>query len=78
MDRKFVSGILVFLGNSLITWSAKKQSIVSRSSTEAEYRALASSVIELCWIRMLLKDFGVFLPHPPILWCDNVSAPAII
>lgn len=66
MDRKFVSGILVFLGNSLITWSAKKQSIVSRSSTEAEYRALASSVIDFCWIRMLLKDFGVFLPHPPI------------
>jgi len=77
MDRKFVSGILVFLGNSLNTWFAKKQSIVSCSSTEAEYRALASSVIELCWIRMLLKDFGVFLPHPPILWCDNVSAPAI-
>lgn len=66
MDRKFVSGILVFLGNSLITWSAKKQYIVSRSSTEAEYRALASSVIDFCWIRMLLKDFGVFLPHPPI------------
>ena len=66
MDRKFVSGILVFLGNSLITWSAKKQSIVSRSSTEAKYRALASSVIDFCWIRMLLKDFGVFLPHPPI------------
>ncbi|XP_030945775.1 uncharacterized protein LOC115970250 [Quercus lobata] len=77
MDKKSISGILVFLGHSPITWSAKKQSTVSRSSTEAEYRALASCAAELCWIRMLLKDFGVFLSDPPVLWCDNVSALAI-
>ena len=67
----------MFLGNSPITWSGKKQSTVSFSSAEAQYRALASATAELCWIRMLLKDFGVFLPHPPILWCDNVLALAI-
>ena len=60
-----------------ITWFAKKQATVSRSSIEAEYRALASSAAKLCQIHMLLKDVGVFLHKPPILWCDNISALAI-
>ena len=47
LDRKSISGIVVFLGHSPITWSAKKQPTVSHSSTEAEYRALASAA-ELC------------------------------
>ena len=67
MDRKSIFGILVFFGNSPITWSAKKQATVSRSSTKAEYRALASIVAELCWVCMLLKDLGVFLRTLPIL-----------
>ena len=69
--------MVLFFGNSPISWSTKKQGTVSRSSTEAEYRALASTTAELYWIRMLLRDFGLFLPHPPLLWCDNVSALAI-
>uniref|UniRef100_A0A3Q7GHZ3 Reverse transcriptase Ty1/copia-type domain-containing protein n=1 Tax=Solanum lycopersicum TaxID=4081 RepID=A0A3Q7GHZ3_SOLLC len=40
-DRKSTSGFLVFLGANLIYWYTKKQPKVSRSSTEAEYRALA-------------------------------------
>ena len=51
--------------------------LVSRSSTEVEYRALASTTAELYWIRMLLRDLGLFLPRPPLLWCNNVSALAI-
>lgn len=77
MNRKSIFVILVFLGNFPITWSAKQQPIVSCSSTKAKYRALASLVAELCWIKMLLKDFSVFLFAPPILWCDTVSALAI-
>ena len=65
------------LGNSPITWSAKKQSVVSRSSTKVEYRFFAITTIELYWLRMLLKDLGIYLYHPPILWCDNVSALAL-
>ena len=38
---------------------------------------MASTTVELYWLRMLLRDFGIFLPHPPLLWCDNVSALAI-
>ena len=67
MDRRSLTSMVIFLGNSPISWSAKKQGTVSRSSTEAEYRALASTTTELYWIRMLLRDFGLFLPHPPLL-----------
>ena len=77
MDRRSLTGMVLFFGNSPISWSTKKQGIVSRSSIEVEYRALASTTAELYWIRMLLRDFGLFLPHPPLLWCDNVSALAI-
>ena len=69
--------MIVFLGNSPITWSAKKQTIVSRSSTEGKYRSFAHTTTELYWLRMLLKDIGVYLHHPPILWCDNISALAL-
>ena len=77
MDRQSITGMVVFFGHSPITWSAKKQCTMSRSSTEPKYRALASTTAELCWLRMLLRDFGIFLPQPPLLWCDNVSALAI-
>ena len=50
---------------------------MSRSSIEFEYRALASIVVELCWLRQVFKDLGIFLATTPKLWCDNVSALAI-
>jgi hypothetical protein len=74
IDRRSTSGYVVFLGSTPITWVSKKQCTVSRSSTEAEYRSLASATAEVFWIRMVLKDLGIFLPNPPILWCDNLSA----
>uniref|UniRef100_A0A2N9IFB3 AP2/ERF domain-containing protein n=1 Tax=Fagus sylvatica TaxID=28930 RepID=A0A2N9IFB3_FAGSY len=77
VDRRSTSGNIVFHGSTPITWVSKKQNTVSRSSTEAEYRSLASTTAELFWIRMVLKDLGIFLPNPPILWCDNLSALAL-
>ena len=77
IHRRSITGMVVFFGGSPITWSAKKQPTVSRSSTEVEYRSLAITTTELFWLRMLLKDLGVYLYHPPILWCDNVSALAL-
>ena len=76
-DRRSTSGLLVYLGSNPITWSAKKQLTVSRSSIVSEYRALALASAELCWLHTLLKELGVFLVDAPILWCDNVSALAI-
>lgn len=44
------------------------------SSTKAEYRALASTTAELTWIMYILHDLGLYIPQPPTLFCDNVSA----
>ncbi|KAJ0978741.1 hypothetical protein J5N97_014215 [Dioscorea zingiberensis] len=73
-DRKSTTGFCIFLGDSLISWKSKKQPIVSRSSTEAEYRAMASTIAEIIWLRWLLADMGVSLSGPTPMHCDNMSA----
>ncbi|XP_026429163.1 uncharacterized protein LOC113325157 [Papaver somniferum] len=73
-DRKSITGYCVFLGDSLISWRSKKQSVVSRSSAEAEYRALAHTTSELIWLRWLLRDMGVIISAPIPLYCDNKAA----
>ncbi|KAL4038612.1 hypothetical protein IC575_002234 [Cucumis melo] len=73
-DRRSTSSFIAFLGSNPISWSSKKQSTVSRSSTEAEYCSLATTTVDLYWIRQLLCDLHVPLKTSPTLWCDNVSA----
>ncbi|XP_017441205.1 uncharacterized mitochondrial protein AtMg00810-like [Vigna angularis] len=72
--RKSVTGYCVFLGSSLICWKTKKQTIVSRSSSEAEYRALAALSCELQWLHFLLTDLQVPPTAPISVFCDNQSA----
>src|SRR3954468_15371189 len=71
---QIVSLLLVFVyfwAILLFHGRAKKQSIVSHSSTEAEYRAMATTAKEIIWLRWLLEDMGVSLSHPTPMYCDN-------
>ncbi|XP_031741707.1 uncharacterized protein LOC116403902 [Cucumis sativus] len=57
-DRRSTTGYCFYLSDSLISWHSKKQSVVSRSSTELEYRALDDATAKLLWLRWLLADLG--------------------
>lgn len=57
-----------------MSWSARKQKTVSRSSTESEYKALADTVAELTWLQTLLRELRVPVKSVPTLWCDNLGA----
>ena len=74
--RKLVSGFyffFFFLGSSLISWKSKKQTIVSRSSSKAEYQALTQATCEAQWLLYLLHDFGNPHSSPSLIYCDNQS-----
>ena len=73
-DRKSTSGYLVYLGSTPISWKSGKQRTVARSSTEAEYKALADGIAEILWIRALLSDLHFSSDPMTILWCDNLGA----
>src|SRR3989337_2524020 len=73
VDRKSTSVTCQFLGRSLVSWSSKKQNLVSLSTAEAEYIAAGSCCAQLLWMTQTLKDYGIYVKHVPLL-CDNETA----
>ncbi|GKB44875.1 ribonuclease H-like domain-containing protein [Tanacetum coccineum] len=72
--RRSPSGYCAFLGNNLLSWSSKRQPMLSLSSVEVEYRGVASAVAKTCWLRNLLRKLHTPLSFATLVYCDNVSA----
>lgn len=72
--RRSVSGYLVLLGGSLLTWKSKKQHTVSLSFADAEYRSMRRVVAELAWLTRLLHELSITSIVPVPLHCDSQSA----
>ena len=64
----------MYLDSTPISWKSGKQRTVARSSTEAEYKALADGTAEILWIRSLLAELWISTSSMTMLWCDNLGA----
>lgn len=67
LTRRSLMGWFIQLGKSPLSWKTRKHDVVSRSSTEAEYRAMADTVQELLWLRDLLPALSIAITaHIPL------------
>ncbi|CAL5395906.1 unnamed protein product [Camellia sinensis] len=76
-DRRSTSGYCSFVWGNAVTWRSKKQSVVARSSAEAEFRAMALGICEGIWLNRMLEELRVPSEHPMVLYCDNQAAISI-
>lgn len=73
-DRKNTSGYAFMLGSGAISWSAKKQPIVTLSTTEAEFVAATACACQAIWLRRLLEELKFKQIEATKIFCDNDSA----
>lgn len=73
-DRISISGFVWFFAGGPIIWVSRKQKTVALSSTESEYMALALTIQEGLWLRMIFRDIDIPLHLPLSVRCDNQGA----
>lgn len=76
-ERKAISGYAFLIDGGAVSWSSKKQEIISLSTTEAEYVAMTHAAKEALWLRSLLSQLLGNLDQPTTLFGDNQSAIAL-
>ncbi|GJY68837.1 putative ribonuclease H-like domain-containing protein [Tanacetum coccineum] len=77
LDRKSTTGGCQFLGQRLISWQCKKQTIVATSTTEAEYVVVANCCGQVLWVQNQLLDYGFNFMNTKI-HIDNESTICIV
>ncbi|MCI19204.1 copia-type polyprotein, partial [Trifolium medium] len=73
-DRKSTSGYIFKFGSSAISWSSKKQPILTLSTTEAEFVAAASCACQAVCLRKILHQLGQAQEGSTVIFCDNSSS----
>ena len=71
VDCRSTTSYCTMLGGNLVTWRSKKQNVVSKSSTEAEFRAITNGINEVLWIRGILQELQIPFKEPIRVFCDN-------
>lgn len=73
-DRKSTSGYLFMLSSGAVSWSSKKQRVVTLSTTEAEFIAAASCTCQAVWLSRILEEHGHVQCEATTVYCDNTSS----
>ncbi|CAN1152027.1 Retrovirus-related Pol polyprotein from transposon TNT 1-94, partial [Linum perenne] len=77
-ERRSTTGYCTYVWGNLVTWRSKKQTVVARSSAEAEYRAVAHGIQEGVWLRRVLEELKVKNTEPIQMLCDSQAAISIV
>lgn len=73
-DRKSTSGYVFMLSSGAVSWSSRKQPIVTLSTTEAEFVAAVACACQAIWMRRILKKLNCSEGDCSTVFCDNSSA----
>ncbi|XP_047252157.1 uncharacterized mitochondrial protein AtMg00810-like [Capsicum annuum] len=71
LTRRSITGYIIKIRDFIVSWKTKKQTTVSRSSAEAEYRSLAFTVTKLVWLLGMLKDLDAKIKLPVSVFSDS-------
>ena len=75
--RRAISGYVFMVDGGAVSWSSKKQELVTLSTTEAEYVAATHAAKEAIWLRRLISEVFKSVETPTTLFCDSKSAIAL-